>query len=268
MRPAPDKDAFVSAPLGRWIAGETFLYFCASPTLYGFTLWGWPTEADMRRLAHFLTVELLPGAVPHVSLVDTRRIRRADPGAFAALDEYVRRHHDALQRMVTRLALVRPAGMEGAVVAGFYQVLQPPYPHRVFEDAVAALEWLEAPRAATLAEELDGLHAAVTGVAPAVGALQAALGGHLDDATPATLARLLGLSQRTLQRRLQEAGTTFQAELNAARIREAQRRMLATRDPLTAIALDVGCASLQHFSALFRRLVRASPSEWRRANAR
>ena len=33
--------------------------------------------------------------------------------------------------------------------------------------------------------------------------------------------------------------------------------------PLTAIAFDVGCASLQHFSALFRRRTQESPSAFR-----
>ncbi len=32
---------------------------------------------------------------------------------------------------------------------------------------------------------------------------------------------------------------------------------------LTAVAVEVGCASLQHFSSLFRKLVGESPSTWR-----
>jgi len=41
--------------------------------------------------------------------------------------------------------------------------------------------------------------------------------------------------------------------------------MLAdTNEPLTNIALEVGCASLQHFSALFRKHVGEAPSSWRK----
>ena len=40
-------DAFMQDWVGKYVAGETYLYFCQSPTLYGFTLWGWPTEADV-----------------------------------------------------------------------------------------------------------------------------------------------------------------------------------------------------------------------------
>ncbi len=87
-------------------------------------------------------------------------------------------------------------------------------------------------------------------------------GVSLDDATHA-----LALSARSLQRKLGEAGTTFKAELAEARVRAA-RRMLAEGDaPLTAIAYDVGCASLQHFSALFRRRTHESPSAFRARHA-
>jgi transcriptional regulator GlxA family with amidase domain len=72
------------------------------------------------------------------------------------------------------------------------------------------------------------------------------------------------VSQRTLQRRLCAAGTTFKDELLRARVRAAQTLMLTSEDNLTAIALEVGCASLQHYSALFRRLIGVSPSAWRK----
>lgn len=261
-------DAFMQDWTGKYVAGETYLYFCQSPTLYGFSLWGWPGENDVKALAHALTVELKDTAQPHVSLVDTRRIAHADPGAFGVLNTYVRNNFELLRRKVLKLALVRPGGMEGAVVAGFFQVLQPPYPVHVVEDVPAGLTWLGVKDATRVAADLDAAHAQVSGVPQVVSALHAVLADRLTDATPAMVARIMGLSQRTLQRRLGEAGTTFVAQLNHARIQEAQRRMLATRDPLTNIAMDVGCASLQHFSALFRRLTGEPPSSWRNKHAR
>ncbi len=261
-------DAFMQDWVGKYVAGETYLYFCQSPTLYGFTLWGWPTEADVASLAHALTVELRDTTLPHVSLVDTRRIAHADPGAFGVLNTYVRNNFELLKRKVQQLALVRPGGLEGAVVAGFFQVLQPPYPVHVVEDVQQGLRSLGIKDVDAVALALDSAHVQVSGVPHVVSALHAVLADRLTDATPAMVARIMGLSQRTLQRRLGEAGTTFVTELNNARIKEAQRRMLATRDPLTNIAMDVGCASLQHFSALFRRLVGDAPSSWRTAHSK
>ena len=76
-------------------------------------------------------------------------------------------------------------------------------------------------------------------------------------------ARALGLSQRTLQRKLGEARTTFKDEVGAARVRAAIRMLVETDAPLTSIAFDVGCSSLQSFSALFRRRTGQSPSAYR-----
>ncbi|MBZ0237586.1 MAG: helix-turn-helix domain-containing protein, partial [Deltaproteobacteria bacterium] len=70
-----------------------------------------------------------------------------------------------------------------------------------------------------------------------------------------------------LQRHLRAAGTAFQRELDAARVRVAQRLLETSRASLTEIALDVGCASPQHFSALFRRVAGQPPSAWRAARA-
>ena len=71
------------------------------------------------------------------------------------------------------------------------------------------------------------------------------------------------MSERTLQRRLRDADTSYQDQLNQARIRAAQKLLLDTDTPITTIALEVGCSSPQHFSALFRRLVGETPSDYR-----
>ena len=77
------------------------------------------------------------------------------------------------------------------------------------------------------------------------------------------IARRLGLSERSLQRRLQELGTTFHQELVALRLAEARRRMLDSDAPLTRIALEVGFASIQQFSTQFREATGEPPSQWR-----
>ena len=66
-----------------------------------------------------------------------------------------------------------------------------------FDDAAATLTELE--------RELDG-------VEPWMRGLRARLRSSLGDARPARIARELGLSQRSLQRRLQEAGSSFQRD--------------------------------------------------------
>jgi AraC-like DNA-binding protein len=166
------------------------------------------------------------------------------------------------------MALVRPSGLSGAMVAGIYQVVPRPYPVQLFDEMSAAVAWLGAhdPLGATSAEIVEmvtALYEEAVHATPIVARLRTLL-----EATPSGVdleaaAKALGTSERSLQRRLREAETGFSTELGAARVRVAQRLLLSGDAPLTDIALEVGCASLQHFGVLFRKVTGESPSAWR-----
>lgn len=257
-------------PVGRYVPGACWVHFCASPTLWGFIAWGRPSRQDAVELGRCLVLELDPPAVPHASIVDVSRLTGTDTEAFAALDLYLRSFEAKLRRQVLRLALVRPSGLHGAVVAGAFDVLPKPYPVEVFDSTAAALAWLDQdapsgdPRPSSWLATLSELHATVSSLPPVVAALQALLDERVRSTSIQDAAARLGMSERTLQRRLADADTTFQNELRAARVRVAQRLMLESDEPLTAIAYDVGCASPQHFSALFRQVTGQSPRAWRK----
>lgn len=250
-------------------AGDTFVHFSASPRLWGVLLWGRPGRQDALDLRKSLVRELAPDVEPHVSIVDATGLTGADVGAFEELSDYVETSFEALSRAVTRLALVRPAGMEGALVAGMFHVMPRPYPVEVFEELRPALAWLaEQDRSLIELEQslpaaLEQLFRARTETAPIVYVLRGYLDRNLAGANVGDAARALSVSLRTLQRRLSEAETTFHEELAKARLAAAQRLMLDSDAPLTTIALEVGCPSLQYFSALFRRQTGQSPSAWR-----
>ncbi len=260
MTPAADARAYAADPVGHYLAVPRALVFCSRPTLWGFALWGQPSEPDIRRLVELLAYELVDGVEPHASLIDVRRLEVADPRAFGVLATYLRTHWEAFRTRVTRVALVRPPGVLGATVSGFYQVAGAPYPVRVFDDLPAAATWV---RASELAGVLDDAIAGASDVAPIVLELRAWLDGHLRTAAVARAAKALSRAPRSLQRDLAAAGSSFQREVDAARIRLAQRLLADTDSPLTEIAYDIGCASPQHFSTLFRRVVGTTPSAWR-----
>ncbi|MDP2341940.1 MAG: helix-turn-helix transcriptional regulator [Deltaproteobacteria bacterium] len=264
MRPAVNLAAFEAEPAGHCLAGKSWLHWCAGRGLFGVHLWGRPDEDDVRALVRSLAVELGEGVSAHESLVDASGVEGVDLGAFSVLNEYVTRHHARLTAQVTRLALVRPGGMEGAVVAGFFQVLEAPYPVKVFDDDDQALAWLGGTPPSSLLADLHALQTQLTGVDPLVRSLRPLLAASLIDVDVDAAARGLGVSERTLQRRLQEVGTTFVAELTHVRLEESKRRMLDSEAPLTAISLDVGFSSLQHFSAVFRKSTGETPSAWRK----
>ena len=58
-------------------------------------------------------------------------------------------------------------------------------------------------------------------------------------------------------------GTSFRGELDAARVRVAQRLLLDSSEAIARVAIEVGCSSPQQLSGLFRRVVGESPREWR-----
>jgi len=262
LEPAGTPARFAARPVGRYLVGEGFAYWCASEELFGFALWGRPGRAAMEQLAAALRVELEPRTPPHRSLVDTSLLEAVDPSAFEVLQRYVKEHHAALTQKVTRLALVRPPGLVGAVVSGFYQVLDSPYPTQAFEAVGPALDWLEAD--AGWGAPLEALRAEVSGVAPLLSALRAVLSGLGARTDVGEAAKRLGLSQRTLQRRLAEQQTSFAVELNRQRMLVAQRLMRESDAPLTELAIDAGFASLQHFSAAFRKATGKTPTAWRK----
>ena len=262
-------EEFAAEPIGRYFAGETFVHFCASSRLWGVILWGRADVHHAQQLGRSLVLELGPAIPPHCSLVDVSRIEGGDPRAFGLAGRYITHHRTTLETQVERMALVRPGGIDGALVAGAYDILPRPYPVRLFLDVASAFAWID-PQADAVAGAamLSAMYAEASSTPKDVGALRALLDSRLDGMPIAKAARELGLSGRTLQRKLGEAGTTYKDELADARVRAAKRLLLETSAPLTTIAFEVGCSSLQMFSALFRRRTNESPSAFRARHAK
>lgn len=81
------------------------------------------------------------------------------------------------------------------------------------------------------------------------------------------VAQMLSMHRRTLNRRLQAEGTTFQHVLDAVRF-EVARQLLATDISLDDIAAALGYAGVSPFMRAFRRWAGTSPGQWRHAAGR
>ena len=138
-----------------------------------------------------------------------------------------------------------------------------PYPVAVFDDTRVALEWLGEKTPGPLAAELSELYAEASSTPPWLASLRALLDANLRGISVATAAKRQGMSERTLQRKLSEAGTTYQTEAIDARVRAAKRLLVDGDTALTTIAMEAGCASLQHLNSLFRKRTGELPSAWR-----
>lgn len=80
------------------------------------------------------------------------------------------------------------------------------------------------------------------------------------------LAEAAGLSRRTLQRKLAQAGTNFRALLKSGRLRMAQQRLSDSSMRVTDIAAEIGYTDASNFARAFQRQTGLSPSEYRVAH--
>ena len=81
------------------------------------------------------------------------------------------------------------------------------------------------------------------------------------------VSRILGLSSRSLRRKLKEEGTSFRARLEHVRIALAERWLADSSRSITEIALELGYADAANFTRAFRRARGISPSAARAVNA-
>jgi AraC-like DNA-binding protein len=201
---------------------------------------------------------------PYDCVVDASGLDDLSPAAFEALLAHV----DAMQAygpLVRKVGCVRPRGMLGAALSGvFYEAVRTRFSAALFERRAEAFAWLGRDDAANVAAEIDA---------------------RVDDArqTPALLRRLrermhdkgraldlahashaLGVTKRTLQRSLQDAGTTFRDEAERARIAVAERMLLDESVKIDLVAQRAGFASASHLARSFRRHTGETPADFRR----
>lgn len=82
------------------------------------------------------------------------------------------------------------------------------------------------------------------------------------EATLTTIAPLMNMHVRTLQRELSEAGTDFRTLLDEVRF-EIARSALQLGQSVTDLALNLGYSEISAFSRAFKRWSGVSPQQWR-----
>lgn len=133
-------------------------------------------------------------------------------------------------------------------------------PERSGDASAAAYEAMMA-----LHDGLFGAAKEVAHVAPAVGRAQGFVVSHLSEPLGIDrLARVAGLSRAHFVRRFSaETGQSPSDFVFSARMERATRLLIATDQPVAAIAAATGFANGNYFAKAFRRLNGLSPSEYR-----
>jgi AraC-like DNA-binding protein len=79
------------------------------------------------------------------------------------------------------------------------------------------------------------------------------------------LAQTLALHRRTLNRRLEAAGTTFRKELDQARFQAARQLLEQTHAPISEVAATLCYGDAAAFLHAFKRWAGMTPARWRKA---
>jgi AraC-like DNA-binding protein len=196
-------------------------------------------------------------------VTDGSRIESIDGAAFDVMLGYLCEKLPTYAATIRRQAIIHPAGLPGAAIAGLLPTIGSYYQWKIFAEARAGFAWLERPDGDALCDEIAAVAVQSSGVTPWRRILGDALREEPDSVTLATVARRLARSERSLQRDLMQAGTTFRAELEAARVQLARALLVDTDLKIDAVARRVGCASAAHFATLFRWVAGEPPSAYR-----
>ena len=77
------------------------------------------------------------------------------------------------------------------------------------------------------------------------------------------IADLIGISERTLRRRLANGGTNYNKILEQNRLAIAKEKLINSNDSIIEIAEDLGYQYPEHFSRAFKRWIGMSPRIFR-----
>jgi AraC-like DNA-binding protein len=256
---AASLEEFVAAPVGKFVATERCVGWCAGIDLFGAAAWDEPRADDVDFLAG-LWDAVVPGrGAPIDKIFDVRFVTRIAEDTFARLVERARERVPVV-REVRRQVLLAPAGLASAVTHGFWNLVPSRHPWHVATDDQEGFAWLGHPPA--LCAEVAAMLDEARDTRPPA-RLRRWLAAHLEGAELGVAAVALGTSARTLQRQLGEAGTSFREQLRAARL-DVARRLLAEPDAkIEAVAAAVGCGSASSFTRMFRETHGETPAAWR-----
>jgi AraC-like DNA-binding protein len=249
--------ALSAASLGVYVRSRGF---ALAVTASGFTAtfaWGALDIAEGQRLA--AAWETTFARAQHDALIDITLLTTVDPAVFVHMRDFLEAHRSERARVVRRQAVIASGGLGSSIVSGYLSIFPPPYEMRLFFDRREGLEWLGQ---AHLHDELEAI-----GASPADDVLLRLRewldGAPLEELSLGVAAKSLGVTARTLQRRLAAANTRFPQEVARAQVARAERLMSDPQRKLSDIALEVGCATPSAFSDLFRRVTGESPRRWR-----
>jgi AraC-like DNA-binding protein len=264
MRRVDGLNSFLAADGGDcYLATDKYLAWRRSSDLLGFSIWADRERGGFEQQARILDHFTEPGHTPLRVLLDLSSCTEANASTFSRCASFWTSRRARHAANIEQLAVVLPQGVAGAVIVGLSVIIQPEFALRLFRDVPSALEWLQCEHPQALAIELANLRR-LDADKSLIACLHRVFVETQFSVSLGQVARRFGMSQRTLQRRLSAARTTFHAELSQAKLAMAKTLMALGGRSMTTIAIELGFASVQHFSSRFSAVHGESPSSWLR----
>lgn len=258
-------EGFLESAAGRFtITGSSFVWW-ASPTLCGAFLWGSQTEAETSAILHLFDQYPRQMASSFDVVLDTRGVDHVDPSALKLLFSWLVAHRVSLSSQLRMQANVIREGPIGFLLTGLLPVARWTLPYRVHHDPVEAFRSVAGEEGIALSAEVEAIAERLRGVSRELRVTRERLEERLD-VTVGEVSRALATSPRSLQRVLQQHGTSFHAEVVSARLRRAQALLLEGDHKVAVIATKVGISE-RALTQLFRAKTGISPAEWRKRHA-
>ena len=260
MTPCATPEEFERDPVGKYYVGRCFVFFQQSAGFDGLAVWGHPDPDSLRLIVRLLDTALV---TPHVSVVDMRAVTGVDFEGFDVMYQGVRDRQAGFAKTIKRQAILRPSGPIGAMVLGFYNLIHVQYPVNHFTDEDDALVWLGIEKRGDVLAELSEMREVALGRPELALRLRNHLRSTSGRGSPDEIARALGLSVRSMQRKLADLGTSFRDEVHAFRTERAKTLLLGSDHSLIVIADDSGFDSVRAFTDVFGKRTGESPQAFR-----
>ena len=260
MREATPSD-YERCPFGRFTVTPSCVFWCASPTLAGWHLWGRPAEAEAALLLRLMS-QYVQMATPFDVVADTRGVELVNTVALPLLVSWVIQNRAELRRRIRLQANVIQRDSIGFLLVGIIASVGDAHPLRSFTDPLEAFRAVSPDDGAALCDEVESYVARARGVPHELSALRSLLASRTD-APLRDAARMLSTSTRSLQRILERHGTSYHDEQTNARFAKARELLRGSDAKIAHVASRVGW-SARTLTNVFRTKTGLSPAEWRK----
>lgn len=256
----PSLDAFFAEPAKRVVVERSFAYWQAERRVFGIILWGRPNESDVTQICAAHEVGANPLFKGHTSLVDIRAVESVDLLAFQKLLAYLIKRREDWSPNVSRQAVLYQGGYAHAVVLGMFNLLRPGHEVLFVDEPAKAYAMVSA---SDVREEVEAMRLDLLGTPEIIRRVRSAFETLSPHSEPSDVARHLGMSVRSLQRRLAAYDTTLGGEQQLHILRASEALLEHTELDLEAVAAQAGAASASHLVTLFRRHHDTTPGNFR-----